>query len=121
LVSTPSITFFRSAASSGASARLLFDGVRSIVTQHAKPRIQQTETVGPYYCEIDSSLPAFRFTQAGMMVLSCLFCLFSISLFVSMVIPKLTALDASRQKDWLLTRVKIFSSLPTSNPQRYSR
>lgn len=99
----------------GASARLLFDGVRSIVTQHAKPRIQQTATVGPYYCEIDSSLPAFRFTQAGIIILSCLSCLFSISLFVSMVIPKLTALDPSRQKDWLLTRVKIFSSSPSAN------
>ncbi|WP_213805885.1 hypothetical protein [Granulicella sp. dw_53] len=100
------------------SAHLLFDGVRSLVTQHAKPRIQHTETVNRYYCEIDSSLPAFRFTQAGMIVLSCLCCLFSIGLFVSMMIPKLTVLDAARQKDWLLTRVKIFSSLPTPAPQR---
>jgi hypothetical protein len=98
----------------GAAASLLFDGVRSIVVQNVKPRTQQTETVGPYYCEINSSLPAFRFTQAGLIVISCLFCLFSLSLFLSMVIPRVTVPDGG----WLFTRIKIFSSVPMPGPQR---
>jgi hypothetical protein len=77
----------------GPAAHLLFDAIRSIAVQHVKPRIEQTETVGPYYCEIDSSLPAFRFAQAGLIVLSCLSCIFCLSLFLSMVVPKLTVPD----------------------------
>jgi hypothetical protein len=97
----------------GAAARLLFDGVRSIVIQNAKPRIHQTETVVPYYREIDSSIPAFRFTQAGLIIVSCIFCIFSLSLFLSMVVPKVTVPD----RDWLFTRIKIFSFVPTPGPQ----
>lgn len=101
----------------GRVTHLLFDGVRSIAIQHAKPRIQQAETAGPYYCEIDSSTPAVRFGQAGFIILSCIFCIFNVSLFLSMVAPKLTVFDASKQKDWLFTRIKILSPIPAPSPQ----
>lgn len=97
----------------GSSMRLLFDGLLSVAVQNVRPRIQQTtpqaEAVGPYYREIESSLPATRFFQAGLIAVSYFF---AISLFLSMVTPRLTLLDLSRQQNWLFTRIAIFSSDP---------
>jgi hypothetical protein len=101
------------------TVRLLLDGLRSVLVQHApRPRKQQPEAVGPYYCEIDSSIPAFRFTQAGILILSFFFCIFSLSLFASMVVPKLTVIDSAIQKNMFLSRVMILSRSPALGPQR---
>jgi hypothetical protein len=98
----------------GSSTRLLLDGLRSIVVQRIMRSRQQphSETGGPYYCEIESSLPATRLFQAGLIAVSYFF---AISLFVSMVTPRLTLLDMSQQRDWLFTRIAIFSSDPPTN------
>ena len=89
----------------GAAPRLLLDGLLSIVIQNTKPRIQQAEAEGPYYREIDSSLPAERFGQAGMVILCCSL---SLSLFMSMVVPRV----AFPVSHLLFTRIHIFSSVP---------
>ena len=98
----------------GDASHLIFDGVRSIVIQNTKPRIREAEAGVPYYCEIESSIPAVRFTQAGFVVLSCLCCLFCLSLFLSMVLPKVTV----PERGWLFTRIKIFSTIPAPVPHR---
>ena len=105
------------------TARLLLDGLRSVVVQHTlRPREQQQpEAVGPYYCEIDSSVPALRLMQAGTLLLSFFFCIFSLSLFASMVVPKLTVIDSAIQKNMFLSRVMILSRTPAPGPQRSSR
>lgn len=68
----------------GAALRLLVDGLRSILVQNLRPRLQQVEIAGPYYREIDSSLPSERLGQA---VLTVLFCFVSMTLFMSMIVP----------------------------------
>jgi hypothetical protein len=68
----------------GAALPLLGDGLRSIVKQNLRPRLQQVEIAGPYYKEIDSSLPSERFVLA---VVTFLFCFISITLFMSMIVP----------------------------------
>jgi hypothetical protein len=93
----------------GAAARLIVDGVRSIVVQNARPRVQQVETVGPIYREIDSSLPAERFAQATLVALCCSL---SLSLFLSMVVPRVSV----SVNGLLYTRVKLFSAIPSSRP-----
>jgi hypothetical protein len=93
----------------GAAAHLLFDGVRSIVVQNVRPRIQQAEAAGPYYREVDSSLPAERFAQASLVVLCCSL---SLSLFLSMVVPKVSVPISGL----LYTHIKILSSIPSSRP-----
>jgi hypothetical protein len=93
----------------GASARLMVDGIRSIVTQNVRPRIRQVETAGPIYREIDSSLPAERFAQATLVTLCCSL---SLSLFLSMVVPKVSV----SVNGLLYTRVKILSSIPSARP-----
>jgi hypothetical protein len=93
----------------GAAAALLFDGVRSIVVQNVRPRIQQAEAAGPYYREVDSSLPAERFAQATLVALCCSL---SLSLFLSMVVPKVSV----PINGLLYTRIKMLSSIPSSRP-----
>src|SRR5437762_4589630 len=68
------------------AARLLFDGLRSVVVQHAlRPRERQQAVVaGPYYHEIDSTLPAERIANAWLITLSCSL---SLTLFASMMVP----------------------------------
>jgi hypothetical protein len=70
----------------GAALALIVDGVRSIVVQNLRPRLQPqcVETAGPYYHEIDSSLPAERIAQAWLIALSCTL---SLTLFMSMMVP----------------------------------
>ena len=105
------------------TAPLLLDGMRSVVVQHTlRPREQQQpEALGPYYCEIDSAVPAIRFMQAGTLILSFVFCIFSLSLFTSMVVPKLTVLDSAMQKTLFLTHVRIRSHPLAPNLQRMRR
>jgi hypothetical protein len=93
----------------GAAARLIVDGVRSIVVQNVRPRVQQVETAGPIYREIDSSLPAERFAQATLVALCCSL---SLSLFLSMVVPRVSV----SVNGLLYTRVKLFSAIPSSRP-----
>jgi hypothetical protein len=88
----------------GTAILLLFDGLRSIVIQNVRPRLREPETVGPYYHEIDSSLPSERFAQAWLVTICGLL---SISLFVSMVAPKV----AVPISGLLFTHIKIFSSV----------
>jgi len=89
------------------SPRLLLDGVRSIVIQNGRSRIQQQpETAGPIYCEIDSSLPSERFAQATLVTL-CGF--LSITLFMSMVVPKVSVSISGL----LYTPIKLLSSIPS--------
>jgi hypothetical protein len=86
---------------------LLADGLRSIVVQHTmrSGEQQQAEAAGPYYCEIDSSLPAERFAQASLVVLCCSL---SLSLFLSMVVPRV----AAPMRGLLFTQIRIFPSVP---------
>ena len=93
----------------GAAPRLLLDGLRSIFIQNVRPRIRQVETAGPIYREIDSSLPAERFAQATLVALCCSL---SLSLFLSMVVPKVSV----PINGLLYTRVKFFSSIPSGRP-----
>jgi hypothetical protein len=100
---------FEEESRNGAAPRLLLDGLRSIVTQNVRPRIRQVETAGPIYREIDSSLPAERFAQATLVALCCSL---SLSLFLSMVVPRVSV----AVNGLLYTRVKILSALPSSRP-----
>ena len=93
----------------GAALRLLLDGLRSIVIQNIRPRFQQTETAGAIYREIDSSLPPERFALAALVALCC--CL-SLSLFLSMVVPKVSV----PINGLLYTRIKILSSIQSIRP-----
>jgi hypothetical protein len=99
----------------GITAHLLFDGIRSIALQHAKPRSEETSDLG--YREVNSAPPVFRLAQAGFLVLSGILFM---SLFFSPSIPKLTSptysasdIHHSVQGSWLLTRIRVFS-LPNS-------
>jgi hypothetical protein len=93
---------FEEEARNGSAPRLLLDGLLSIVIQNTKPRIQQVEAEGPYYREIDSTIPAERFAQAGLVVLCCSL---SLSLFLSMVVPRV----AFPVSHLLYHRIGIFS------------
>lgn len=90
--------------------RLLLDGLRSaFVQQTLRPRERRQEAVATgAYLDLDSPVPLVRFAQAGFLTLSCVSLLFSISLFVSMVAPKVAPLNASR---WLYTPVRFVSSV----------
>ncbi len=88
----------------GASLLLLWDGLRSIFVQNLRPRVQRAEAVGPYYQEVDSSLPAERFAQV---ILITLFCSLSTSLFASMVVPRM----ARPISGLLYTHVRLLSSI----------
>jgi hypothetical protein len=68
----------------GAALPLLWDGLRSIVVQGFRPRVQQHEAVGPIYIELDSSLPSERFAQIA---LTAIFCVLSMTFFLSMLVP----------------------------------
>jgi hypothetical protein len=70
----------------GAVMLLVLDAVRSTVVQNARPHLepQPIQTAGPYYQEIDSSLPAERIAQAWLIALSCTL---SLTLFMSMMVP----------------------------------
>jgi hypothetical protein len=89
--------------------RLLLDGLGSaLVQQMLRPRERkQQAVVAGAYLDLDSPVPLVRFAQAGFLTVSCVSLLFSISLFVSMVAPKITPLNASR---WLYTPIKFVSS-----------
>ena len=95
----------------GTAIPLLFDGMRSIIIQNVRPRLQEPETVGPYYHEIDSSLPSERFAQAWLVTICGVL---SISLFLSMVVPKV----AAPVRGLLFTQIRIFSSIPAPVPHR---
>lgn len=73
--------------------------------QNIRPRPKQVEAAGSIYIELDSSLPAERFAQASLVTMCCVL---SISLFVSMVAPKVAAPISGL----LFTRINIFSSIP---------
>lgn len=90
----------------GRAITLLTDGIRSLVVQHAiRPR--NPELAEGYYYEVNSAPPLFRFTQAGFIILTI--ALF-FSLFFAPIVPKLTRIDYTAQKNWLFARIKIFSS-----------
>jgi hypothetical protein len=95
----------------GKAARLLFDGLRSTVIQNVRSREQQLEPAGPIYIEIDSSLPSERFAQASLVTICCVL---SISLFMSMVVPKVAAPISKL----LFTRIRIFSSVTVPPPTK---
>lgn len=94
---------FEEEARNGAAHHLLLDGMRSIFIQNVRPRFQQPQTAGPYYREVDSSLPAERFGQATLVTLCCSL---SLSLFLSMVVPTVSV----PVKGLLYTHIKILSS-----------
>jgi|SRR5580765_3600256 len=90
-------------------ARLLLDGARSVVVQHTlRPRERQkAAVVEGCYIDITYAPPMIRFAQAGFLAVSFVSLLFSLSLFLSMVAPRVAALDASK---WLYTPVKFHSA-----------
>ena len=97
--------------------RLLLDGLRSALIQHTvrthSPQ-PQAEPIGPNFCQIESAIPIVRFAQAGFVAFSCLFCLLSVAIVASMVVPKFLA----NQKGWFPTSVQVFYSVPNSKTQR---
>jgi hypothetical protein len=89
--------------------RLVLDGLCSIVIQNIKPRIQQVEAAGPIYREVDSAIPAERYAQATLVILCCTL---SLTLFMSMVVPKVSV----SINGLLYTPVKLLSSIPSGTP-----
>ena len=87
---------------------LLWDGLRSIALQHLRPRLQQPEAAGPIYIEIDSSLPSERFAQTTLVTICGIL---SISLFTSMVVPKVS--DPIRSL--LFTKISLFAPAPETH------
>lgn len=89
--------------------RLLLDGLSSALVQQAlRPREPRQQAVATgAYLDLDSPVPLVRFAQAGFLTVSCVSLLFSISLFISMVAPRITPLNASR---WLYTPIRFVSS-----------
>jgi hypothetical protein len=96
----------------GNAARVLLDGMRSIVLQHAKSRGRESAGL---YREVNSTTPLLRFAQAGFIVVT-------IILFVSMLsgplVPKLAApaytasgIGHAGEGRWLLSFVRSFSML----------
>lgn len=100
---------FEEESRNGSALRLLLDGLCSVVVQNVRPRIRQTETAGPIYREIDSSLPPERFAQATLVTLCCSL---SLSLFLSMVVPRVSV----SLNGLLYTKIKLFSSMPSTRP-----
>ncbi|WP_035347291.1 hypothetical protein [Edaphobacter aggregans] len=91
---------------SGTAAELLFDGVRSLVTQHAA-RERSPQVVEGCYHEINSAPPLFRFTQAGSIILTIAFVF---SLLFTHLVPKVTRTDYAAQKSWLFARIQVLTS-----------
>lgn len=89
--------------------RLVLDGICSIAIQNVKPRLQQVEAAGPIYREVDSAIPAERYAQATLVILCCTL---SLTLFVSMVVPKVSV----SINGLLYTPVKLLSSIPSGRP-----
>jgi hypothetical protein len=97
--------------------RLLLDGIRSVLLQHSvrsHSQQPQPESAGLTFCQIESAIPIVRFAQAGFVAFSCLFCLLSVAIVASMVVPKFLA----NQKGWFPTSVQVFYSAPNSKTQR---
>lgn len=89
--------------------RLVLDGICSIAIQNIKPRLQQVEAAGPIYREVDSAIPAERYAQATLVILCCTL---SLTLFMSMVVPKVSV----SINGLLYTPIKLLSSIPSSRP-----
>jgi hypothetical protein len=99
---------FDEECSRGAALPLLFDGLRSFVVQNARPRLQQQQAVaaaGPFYIEIDSTIPAERIANLWLISISCTL---SLCLFMSMIVPNI-AMPLGRM---LYAHMQIFSSTP---------
>lgn len=86
--------------------RLILDGICSIALQTVRPRVQQVEAAGPIYREVDSAIPAERYAQATLVILCCTL---SLTLFMSMVVPKVSV----SINGLLYTPIKLLSSIPT--------
>lgn len=89
--------------------RLVLDGICSIAIQNVKPRIQQVEAAGPIYREVDSAIPAERYAQATLVILCCTL---SLTLFMSMVVPRVSV----SINGLLYTPIKLLSSIPSGTP-----
>ena len=97
--------------------RLLLDGFRSALLQHtARPHAEQPqpESAGLTFCEIESAIPIVRFAQAGFVAFSCLFCLLSVAIVASMVVPKFVA----NERGWFSVSVQAFYPVSNSKTQR---
>jgi len=97
--------------------RLLLDGFRSALLQHtARPHAEQPqpESAGLTFCEIESAIPIVRFAQAGFVAFSCLFCLLSVAIVASMVVPKFVA----NERGWFSVSVQAFYPVSNSRTQR---
>jgi hypothetical protein len=88
-----------------AALRLVLDGMLSILIQNVRPRIQpQIEAAGPIYREVDSAIPAERYAQATLVILCCTL---SLTLFLSMVVPRVSV----SVKGLLYTPIHLLSSI----------
>lgn len=97
--------FDEEARNGAALPRLVLDGMLSIVIQNVRPRIQpQVEAAGPIYREVDSAIPAERYAQATLVILCCSL---SLTLFLSMVVPRVSV----SVKGLLYTPIHLLSSI----------
>jgi hypothetical protein len=95
----------------GNAVRMLLDGMRSIVLQHAKSRGR--ESAGLFYREVNSTTSLLRFAQAGFIVVTVI--LF-VSLLSGPLVPKLASpaytasgIGHAGEGRWLLSFVRSLS------------
>lgn len=96
---------FDEEARRGAALPLLWDALRSVAVQNIRPQAAQVEAAGGIYTEIDSSLPSERFAQVALVTL---FCSLSLTLFLSMVVPRVVV-PLGRM---LYTHVRLLAATP---------